>query len=61
MYLLATMAFQKAISCLQNLAPRRAKNASKKGDVSIETQMAGRGHGEIQFNVNAERATGKLI
>ena len=32
------MVFQKAISCLRNLASRKAKNASKKGDISTETQ-----------------------
>ena len=37
MYLLATMVFQKAISCLRNLASRKAKNASKKGNISTET------------------------
>ena len=37
-YLLATMVFQKAISRLRNLASRKAKNASKKGDISTETQ-----------------------
>ena len=32
------MMFQKAISRLRNLASRKAKNASKKGDISTETQ-----------------------
>ena len=45
-------------SRLPNLAPRNAKNASKNGDVSTETQKARKGHVEIQFNVNPERATG---
>ena len=51
------MVFQKAISRLRNLASRKAKNASKKGDISTETQTARGGHEEIQFNVDAKRAT----
>ena len=51
------MVFQKAISRLRNLASRKAKNASKKGDILTETQTARGGHEEIQFNVDAERAT----
>ena len=51
------MVFQKAISRLQTLASRKAKKASKKGDVSTETQAARGEHEEIQFNVDAERAT----
>ena len=52
------MVFLKAISRLQKLAPRKAgrkkpQKASKKGDISTETQMRRTGHGEIQFNVNA--------
>ena len=49
MYLLATMVFQKAISRLQNLSSRKAKNASKKGDISPETQTARGGYEEIKF------------
>ena len=56
-YLLTTMVFQKAISHLRNLASRKAKNASKKGDISTETQTARGEHEEIQFTVDAERAT----
>ena len=51
------MVFQKAISRLRNLASRKAKNASKKDDILTETQTARGGHEEIQFNVDAERAT----
>ena len=52
------MVFQNTISRLQNLlASRRAKNASKKDDISTETQTARGGHEDIQFNVDAERAT----
>ena len=51
------MVFQKAISRLRNLASRKAKNASKKDDISTETQTARGGHEDIQVNVDAERAT----
>ena len=51
------MVFQKAISRLRNLASRKAKNASKKDDISTETQTAREGHENIQFNVDAETAT----
>ena len=51
------MVFQKAISRLRNLASRKAKNASKKGDITTETQTTRGEHEEIQFNVDAERAT----
>ena len=51
------MVFQKAISRLRNLASRKAKNASKKNDISTESQTARGGHEDIQFNVDAERAT----
>ena len=51
------MIFQKAISRLRNLASRKAKNASKKGDISTETQTARGEHEEIQLNVDAGRAT----
>ena len=51
------MVFQKAISRLRNLASRKAKNASKKNDISTETQTARGGHEDVQFNVDAERAT----
>ena len=50
------MVFQKAISHLQNLASRNAKNESKKNDISTETQTARGGHEDIQFDVDAERA-----
>ena len=43
------MVFQKAISRLRNLASRKAKNASKKGDILTETQTARGGHEEIQL------------
>ena len=49
------MVFQKAISCLQNLASRKAKNASKESDVSTEIQTARAGHEGMQFSVNVER------
>ena len=48
------MVFQKAISRLQNLAWRKTKNASKKDDISTETETARGGHENIQFNVDAE-------
>ena len=51
------MVFQKAISHLRNLASRKAKNASKNGDISTETQTARGVHEEIQFNLDAERTT----
>ena len=51
------MVFQKAISRLKNLASRKAKNASKKDDISTETQTASGGHDNIQFNVDAETVT----
>ena len=52
------MVFQKAISRLQNLASRKAKNASKKDDAARgETQTARGGHENIQFNVDAETVT----
>ena len=51
------MVFQKAISRLRNLASTKAKNASEKGDISTETLTARGEHEEIQFNVDAERAT----
>ena len=51
------MVFQKAISRLRNLASIKAKNASKKGDISTETQTARGEHEEMQFNVDAGRAT----
>ena len=51
------MVFQKAISRLRNLASRKAKNASKKGDISTETQTARGEHEEIQLNMDAEGAT----
>ena len=57
MYLLATTVFQKAISRLQKLASRKAKNVSKNGDISTETQTARGGTEEILFNVDPERAT----
>ena len=57
MYLLATTVFQKAISRLQKLASRKAKNVSKNGDISTETQTARGGNEEILFNVDPERAT----
>ena len=53
------MVFQKAVLRLRNLASRKTKNASKKSDISTETQMARYQHEEVQFNVNAERATEK--
>ena len=56
-YLLATMVFQKSVSRQRNLALRKAKSASKKGDISTEAQTARREHEEIQSNVDAERAT----
>ena len=56
-YLLTSMVFQKAISRLQNLASRKAKNVSKKDDISTETQTASGGHDNIQFNVDAETVT----
>ena len=49
--------FQKAISRLRNLTSRKAKNASKNGDISIETETARGGHEEIRFNMDLERAT----
>ena len=51
------MVFQKPISRLRNLASRKAKNASKKDDISTETQTARGGHEDIQVNVDVERAT----
>ena len=51
------MVFQKAISRLRNLASRKAKNASKKDDISTETQTARGGHENIQFNVDAKTVT----
>ena len=51
------MMFQKAISRLRNLASRKAKNASKKDDISTETQTARGGHENIQFNVDAKTVT----
>ena len=51
------MLFQKAISRLQNLASRKAKNASKKDDISTETLTARGGHENVQFNVDAETVT----
>ena len=50
------MVFQKVISCLQNSTSRKAKNASKKGNISTETQTARGRHEGIQFNVDAEGA-----
>ena len=50
------MVFHKAISRLQNLASRKRKNASKKGDISTETPTARGEHEEVQFNVKTERA-----
>ena len=55
------MVFQKAISRLRNLASRKAKNASKKDDISTETQTARGGHEDIQVNVDAERATEQQV
>ena len=55
------MVFQKAISRLRNLASRKAKNASKKNDISTETQTARGGHEDIQFNLDAERATNNRL
>ena len=49
------MIFQKAISCLENLASREAKNASKESDVSTKTQTARGGHEGVQFKFNLER------
>ena len=51
------MVFQKAVSRLRNLASRKAKNASKKGDISTETQTARGEQEEIQFNMDAEGTT----
>ena len=52
------MVFQKAISGLRNLAPRKAKKASKKGDISANRNQTARGvDEEIQFNLDAERTT----
>ena len=52
------MVFQKAISHLRNLASRKAKKKpSKKGDIPTEIQTARGEHEEIQFNVDAWRAT----
>ena len=50
------MVFQKAISHLQNVASRKAKNSKKKDDISTETQIARGGHEDIQFNLDARRA-----
>ena len=50
------MVFQKAISRIRNLASRKARKASKKGDISTETQTARGEHKEIQFNVDVKRA-----
>ena len=53
------MVFQKAISHLRNLASRKEKKKtpSKKGDISTEIQTARGELQEIQFNVDAGRAT----
>ena len=52
------MVFQAtSFSRLWNLASRKAKNASKKDDISTETQTARGEHEDIQANVDAERAT----
>ena len=51
------MVFQKAISRLRNLVSIKATNASKKGDISTETQTVRGEHKEIQFNMDAEGAT----
>ena len=59
--LLSTMVFQKAITCLQSLASTKAKNALKKGDISTETQTASEKYERIQFNLDAERATGQQV
>ena len=59
--LLSTMVFQKAITCLQSLASTKAKNALKKGDISTETQTAREKYERIQFNLDAERATGQQV
>ena len=53
------MVFQKAVFRLRNLASRKTKNTSEKGNISTETQMATDEHEEVQFNGNAERATVK--
>ena len=59
--LLPTMIFQKAITCLQSLASTKAKNALKKGDISTKTQTAREKYERIQFNLDAERATGQQV
>ena len=51
------MVFLKAISPLRNLASRKAKNVSKKGDISTKTKTARGEHKQRQFNVNAKRGT----
>ena len=51
------MVFQKVISHLQNLASRKAKNATKKDDVSTEIQTERGRHENIRFNVDAEKVT----
>ena len=51
------MVFQKVISHLQNLASRKAENASKKDDISTETHTERGGHQNIQFNADAETVT----
>ena len=51
------MVFQKVISHLQILASRKAKNASKKHNISTETQTEREVHENIQFNVDAETVT----
>ena len=51
------MVFQKFISHLENLDSRKTKNASKKGDISTETQTARGEHEEVQLNMSVERAT----
>ena len=55
------MVFQKAISCLRNSTSRKAKNTSKKGNISTETKTARGRHEGIQFNVDAERATEQQV
>ena len=49
-YLLAAKVFHNSICRLRNLASRKTKNASKTGDISIETQMV-RGENMKRYNL----------
>ena len=56
------MVFQKAISRLQNLTSRKAKNTSKKSDISAEAQtVRGEHESDITTHLNKDKVKNVLF